>query len=76
MLKGHVIVFSRRKIELRIIEYLKNRGKATDKELYEILSKEFGISYNQLLAIVMQLEIVGLINVYVGKDYMIAPKKF
>lgn len=68
-------MFSRRKIEFRILEYLKNKGKATDKELYEILSKEFGVSYNQLLSIIMQLEIEGFIAVSSGRDYIIIPKK-
>lgn len=69
-------MFFRRKIEARILEYLKNKGKATDKELYEVLSKEFNISYNQLLSIVMELEIEGFVTVSVSKDYVIIPKKF
>lgn len=70
-------MFLRRKIDAKIFEYLKTRGKITDKELYEFLSKEFSISYSRLLSIIMQLEIEGFINVALSKDHMIiTPKKF
>jgi len=69
-------VFIKRKIAFKIVEYLKSKVKATDKELYELLSKEFNISYNQLLSLLMQLEIEGVITVYEGKDYIIILKKF
>lgn len=69
-------MFSKRRIEFKILEYLKNRGKATDKELYEVLAKEFNISYNQLLALIMRLEIEGFVTVSEGKDYVIMFKKF
>ncbi|MEM2296295.1 MAG: hypothetical protein QXZ41_04180 [Ignisphaera sp.] len=69
-------MFIKRKIAFKIVEYLKSKVKATDKELYELLSKEFNISYNQLLSLLMQLEIEGVITVYEGKDYIIILKKF
>jgi len=63
-------LFFRRKIDFKILEYLKAKGKATDRELYDALSKEFNISYNQLLSIIMQLEIEGFISVVFSRDYM------
>ncbi|MEM4788244.1 MAG: hypothetical protein QXV06_00415 [Ignisphaera sp.] len=69
-------MFTKRKIAFKIIEYLKSKVKATDKELYELLSKEFNISYNQLLSLLMQLEIEGIVTVYEGKDYIVILKKF
>lgn len=68
-------MFSKKRITFRILEYLRNRTKATDKELYEVLSKEFNISYGQLLTLLMQLEIEGFIAVYEGKEYIILLKK-
>lgn len=76
VLKGIYSLFSKRRIEFRILEYLKNKGKATDKELYEVLAKEFNISYNQLLTLIMRLEIEGFVTVSEGKDYVIMFKKF
>lgn len=69
-------MFTKRKIAFKIVEYLKSKVKATDKELYELLSKEFNISYNQLLSLLMQLEIEGVVTVYEGKDYIVILKKF
>ncbi|MEM1541350.1 MAG: winged helix-turn-helix domain-containing protein [Ignisphaera sp.] len=63
-------MFFRRKIDFKILEYLKAKGKVTDRELYDVLSKEFNISYNQLLSIIMQLEIEGFISVAFSRDYM------
>jgi len=63
-------LFFRRKIDFKILEYLKAKGKVTDRELYDVLSKEFNISYNQLLSIIMQLEIEGFISVAFSRDYM------
>uniref|UniRef100_A0A7C2Z220 Winged helix-turn-helix domain-containing protein n=1 Tax=Ignisphaera aggregans TaxID=334771 RepID=A0A7C2Z220_9CREN len=69
------MISKKRLIESKILEYLKNKGKATDKELYEVISREFDISLNQLLVILMQLEMEGFITVYEGKDYIVLPKK-
>lgn len=68
-------MFLRRKITLRILEYINSSGKMSDKELYELLSKEFGISYNQLLSLLMQLEIEGFLRVSVGRECLVTPKK-
>jgi predicted transcriptional regulator len=68
-------LFSRRKIAFRIFEYLRSRTKASIKELYEVLSKEFDISYSQLLTLLMQLEIEGFLTVSEGKEYVVILKK-
>lgn len=68
-------MFSRRKIAFRIFEYLRSRTKASIKELYEVLLKEFDISYSQLLTLLMQLEIEGFLTVSEGKEYVVILKK-
>jgi predicted transcriptional regulator len=68
-------LFSRRKIAFRIFEYLRSRTKASIKELYEVLLKEFDISYSQLLTLLMQLEIEGFLTVSEGKEYVVILKK-
>ncbi|MCC6046074.1 MAG: hypothetical protein LM572_04780 [Ignisphaera sp.] len=61
-------MFIKRRIQQKILEYLKEKGEATDKELLEIIGKEFGISYNDLLKILMCLEIEGYVDVKLMKD--------
>jgi len=61
-------MFIKRRIQQKILEYLKEKGEATDKELLEVIGKEFGISYNDLLKILMCLEIEGYIDVKLMKD--------
>uniref|UniRef100_A0A7C4BBI1 ArsR family transcriptional regulator n=1 Tax=Ignisphaera aggregans TaxID=334771 RepID=A0A7C4BBI1_9CREN len=61
-------MFVKRRIQQKILEYLKERGEATDKELLEIIGKEFSISYTDLLKILMYLEIEGYIEVKLLKD--------
>jgi len=61
-------MFIKRRIQQKILEYLKDKGEATDKELLEIIGKEFGISYNDLLKILMCLEIEGYVDVKLMKD--------
>jgi|UniRef100_A0A7J2T938 transcription initiation factor IIE alpha subunit len=61
-------MFVKRRIQQKILEYLKEKGEATDKELLEIIGKEFSISYTDLLKILMYLEIEGYIEVKLLKD--------
>jgi len=62
-------MFSKRKIQFRILEYLKLKGgSATDRDLYEILKKEFDISYGQLLNILMGMEIEGFVSIRASRD--------
>ena len=68
-------MFSKRKIAFKILEYLRSRTKASVKELYEILSNEFDISYSQLSTLLMQLEIEGFLTVSEGKEYIVILKK-
>ena len=65
----------KRVLMLKILEYLREKVKVVDKELYEMLSKQFDISYSQFLTTIMQLEIEGFVVVSEGKDYTIMLKK-
>jgi transcription initiation factor IIE alpha subunit len=64
----------KRKIQGKVLEYLEKKGEATDKELLEVLSKEFSISYSELLNILMSLEIEGFIRVRPFKESFIIQK--
>ena len=61
-------MFIKRKIQRKVLEYLEKKGEAMDKELLEVLSKEFNVSYNELLNILMSLEIEGFIRVRSVKE--------
>ncbi len=57
-------MYVRRKVELRIIELLRQKGgSATDKEVYESLRREFGLSQQEFHKILMYLELEGFISV-------------
>ncbi len=62
-------MFNKRKIQFRILEYLRLKGgSTTDRDLYEVLKKEFDISYGQLLNILMSMEIEGFISIRASRD--------
>jgi transcription initiation factor IIE alpha subunit len=61
-------MFIRRKIQGKVLEYLEKKGEVMDKELLEVLSKEYNVSYNELLNILMSLEIEGFIRVRPVKE--------
>jgi|UniRef100_A0A7J2U1R3 DNA-binding PadR family transcriptional regulator len=63
-------MFVKRMIQQKILDYLKKKGEATDKELLEMIEKEFSISYGDLLKILMYLEIEGYIEVKPMKDLL------
>ncbi|MDK6027799.1 hypothetical protein QPL79_00225 [Ignisphaera sp. 4213-co] len=68
-------MFIKRRIQQKILDYIKENGKAEDKELLEYLKKEAEISYNELLNLVMYLEIEGFIEVRRQKDGLVVIPK-
>jgi len=71
-------MFSKRRIQFRILEYLRLKGgSATDRDLYEMLRKEFDISYSQLLNMLMSMEIEGFISIRASREVkLIVLKKY
>lgn len=61
----------KRKIQLIVLNQVRAKGKVTDKELYEVVRKDYEISYGQLLNILMSLEIEGFLEIHAGKDSLI-----
>ena len=68
-------MFIKRKVQQKILEYVRERGKATDKELLELMKKEADVSYNDLLTLIMQLEIEGFVEVHRQKDELVITLK-
>ncbi len=68
-------MFIRRKLQLIILNYIKEKGKATDRELYEAIKKMHEISYQQFMSLLMVLEVEGFIKLHYAKDSMIIVPK-
>ncbi|MEM0153537.1 MAG: hypothetical protein QXJ56_05345 [Ignisphaera sp.] len=68
-------MFIRRRLQLLILNYIKEKGKATDKELYEIVKKVHEISYQQFISLLMALEIEGFTELHYAKDSIIVVPK-
>ncbi len=52
-----------------VYDYLKAEKNATDEELLEMLSKDVPCSMNELNKVLLQLEILGLVDVrWIAKD--------
>ncbi len=68
-------MFIRRKLQFMVLEYIKEKGKATSREIYEVIRKAHDISYQQFLSILMQLEIEGFIEIHHVKDNSIVVLK-
>jgi len=68
-------MFIRRKLQLVILNYIKGKGKTTDKELFEIIRKEHELSYQQFISLLMALEIEGFIELHYSKDSIIIVPK-
>gem|GEM_PF-1225559 len=68
-------MFIRRKLQLIILNYVKGKGKTTDKELFEIIRKEHELSYQQFISLLMALEIEGFIELHYSKDSIIIVPK-
>lgn len=64
-------MFIRRKLQLLMLNYIKEKGKATDKELYEVVRKVHELSYQQFISLLMALEVEGFIALHYAKDSMI-----
>ncbi|MCS7111234.1 MAG: hypothetical protein N3D82_03210 [Ignisphaera sp.] len=58
-----------------ILSYIKEKGKATDKELYETVKKMHELSYQQFISLLMALEVEGFIELHYSKDLMIIVPK-
>lgn len=68
-------MFIRRKLQFMILEFVKEKGKATSREIYEVVRKIYDISYQQFLSILMQLEIEGFIEIHQVRDNSIVVLK-
>ncbi|MEL9940285.1 MAG: hypothetical protein QW632_02530 [Ignisphaera sp.] len=66
---------TKRRIQQRILDIVRENGKAEDKELLELLKKEIEISYSELLNLIMYLEIEGFVDVKKQKDNLIVTPK-
>ena len=58
-----------------MLNYIREKGKTTDKELYEIVKKERELSYQQFLSLLMALEVEGFIELHYSKDSIIIVPK-
>ncbi|MEM0027231.1 MAG: hypothetical protein QXT53_03855 [Ignisphaera sp.] len=68
-------MLTKRRMQQKILEFVKENGKAEDKELLELLKKETEISYNELLNLIMYLEIEGFVDARKQKDSLIVTPK-
>ncbi len=62
-------MFSTRRIQLKILEYLRSRGRGvSERELYEYIRREVEISWSKFEFLIMALEIEGFVSVRTLKD--------
>lgn len=64
-------MFIRRRLQQMMLNYVRERGKATDRELYEVVKKMHELSYQQFLSLLMALEVEGFIELHYAKDLII-----
>jgi len=56
-------------LKYKVYEYLKEAKHATDEQILGYLEKNGGCSMNELNKVLMQLEILGLVNIrWVAKE--------